>query len=53
MTTISKKDFVDRISNGQQIKKLLVRKVVQNFLDEMTTELVGGNRLEFRDFNRS
>ena len=50
MATVSKKEIIDKISNGQKIKKLLVRKIVQNFLDEMTTELVGGNRLEFRDF---
>ena len=50
MATVSKKDIVDRISKGQRIKNVLVRNVVQNFLDEMTTELVGGNRLEFRDF---
>jgi len=50
MATISKKDLVDRISNRQQIKKVLVRNVVQNFLDEMADELVGGNRLEFREF---
>ena len=50
MATISKKEIVDRIVTEQQIKRKLVKNVVQNFLDEMTTELASGNRLEFRNF---
>jgi len=32
------------------VPKLTVKTVVQQFLDEITTELAQNNRLEFRDF---
>lgn len=47
---ITKKDFVDRIAAKTQCKQVLVKTVVQQFLDEIVCELVKGNRLEFRDF---
>ena len=50
MATIRKKELVDRIAAEHQIKATCVQNVVQNFLDEVTTELVNGNRFEFRDF---
>ena len=46
----SKKELVDRIADTTQTKTVVVRKVVQNFLDEITDELANNNRLEFRDF---
>jgi integration host factor subunit beta len=50
MPTITKKDFVDRIAERTQCKHIVVKAVVQQFLDEITTELAKNNRLEFRDF---
>ena len=50
MATISKKELVDRIAAEHHIKATCVKNVIQNFLDEVATELVNGNRFEFRDF---
>ncbi len=50
MSTITKKELVDRIANKTQCKHVIVKSVVQQFLDEITTELIDNNRLEFRDF---
>lgn len=50
MPTITKKDFVDRISETTQCKQVVVKTVVREFLDEIVSELAKGNRLEFRDF---
>jgi nucleoid DNA-binding protein len=50
MPTITKKDFVNRIAEATQCKQMVVKAVVQHFLDEVSSELAKGNRLEFRDF---
>ncbi|MHC4143481.1 MAG: HU family DNA-binding protein [Planctomycetota bacterium] len=50
MPTITKKDFVDRIAERTQCKHVAVKTIVQQFLDEIVSELAKGNRLEFRDF---
>ena len=50
MPTITKKYFVDRIAERTQCKRVTVKAVVQQFLDEITIELANNNRLEFRDF---
>ena len=50
MPTITKKELVDRIAESTQAKRVLVKCVVQSFLDEIIAELGKGNRLEFRDF---
>ena len=50
MATISKKDIIDRIADTHQVKRILVKKVVQSFLNEIIDELAKDNRLEFRDF---
>lgn len=50
MRTITKKNLIDHISNRSKIKRPLVKSVVQEFLDQVITELQRGNRLEFRDF---
>jgi len=50
MSTITKKELVDRIAQSTQAKHALVKTTVQNFLDEIISELAKGNRLEFRDF---
>ena len=50
MQTITKKDFVDRVAENTQCKRVVVKTVVHEFLDEIISELAKGNRLEFRDF---
>ena len=50
MSTITKKDLIDRISDATQAKRVVVKRIVQQFLDEIVGELAADNRLEFRDF---
>jgi len=50
MATIAKKEFVDRMVESTKTKPSTVKAVVQGFLNEITSELAKGNRLEFRDF---
>lgn len=50
MHTVTKKELVDRIADQTDQKRVVVKKIVQCFLDEVTNELGRGNRLEFRDF---
>ncbi len=50
MTTITKKELIDRIAEQTQAKRVVVKRVVQAFLDEIVSELSNSNRLEFRDF---
>ena len=50
MTTITKKELIDRIAEQTQAKRVEVKRVVQSFLDEIVSELSKSNRLEFRDF---
>ena len=50
MSTVTKKELIDRITERTQAKRALVKATVQNFLDEVIAELAKGNRLEFRDF---
>ena len=50
MHTVTKKDLIDRIAKNTDNKHIVVKKIVQGFLDEVTAELGRGNRLEFRDF---
>jgi nucleoid DNA-binding protein len=50
MTTITKKELVERIAEQTQAKRSVVRHVIQLFLNEIVLELSRNNRLEFRDF---
>lgn len=50
MATITKKELIDRIADGTDQRRVQVKKIVQQFLDEIIGELGKGNRLEFRDF---
>ncbi len=50
MATITKKELVDRIADRVQVKRILVKRILQSFLDEVTGELAKENRLEFREF---
>ena len=50
MATITKKELIDRIAENTQAKRVVVKRIVQSFLDEVVEELAKENRLEFRDF---
>lgn len=50
MGTITKKELIDRIAQSTEQKRIVVKKTVQKFLNEVILELGKGNRLEFRDF---
>jgi len=50
MATITKKELIDRIAEKSSNKRVVVKRIIQSFLDEIIEELGRGNRLEFRDF---
>jgi integration host factor subunit beta len=50
MTTITKKELVNRIAEETGVTKVVAKDVIQAFLDLIITELAAGNRLEFREF---
>lgn len=50
MATITKKELIDRIADSTNYRRVQVKRIVQQFLDEVIGELGKGNRLEFRDF---
>ena len=50
MSTVTKKELIDRIAEKTQAKRVVVKRIVQSFLDEVISELSNDNRLEFRDF---
>jgi integration host factor subunit beta len=50
MATVTKKQLTDRVADATGNKRVLIKNLVQQFLDEVVSELVKGNRLEFRDF---
>lgn len=50
MATMTKKKLISTISQNKGFHPNDVRKIIQDFLDEMTDCLAKGDRLEFRDF---
>lgn len=50
MGTITKKELIERISDRSKVRKGDVKRVVQEFLDLIISDLKKGHRLEFRDF---
>ncbi|MEM1099461.1 MAG: HU family DNA-binding protein [Planctomycetota bacterium] len=50
MSTVTKKELIDAIADATGQKRVVVKQVVQAFLDNIVVELGKGNRLEFRDF---
>ncbi|GJQ26253.1 MAG: putative DNA-binding protein HU [Phycisphaerae bacterium] len=50
MNTITKKDLIDRLADKTGQKRVVVKRIIQGFLDDIIDELGRGNRLEFRDF---
>ena len=50
MSTITKKQLVEKISNETDQTKVRTKTIVQLFLDTIRQELEHGNRIELRDF---
>ena len=50
MATVTKKELIDQIADHTRQKRVVVKRVVQAFLNDIIDELGKGNRLEFRDF---
>ena len=50
MSTVTKKELIDRIAKQTQARRVTVKSIIQTLLDEITAELRNGNRIEFRDF---
>ncbi|TVS01662.1 MAG: HU family DNA-binding protein [Phycisphaerales bacterium] len=50
VTTITKKDLIDRVAGQTGYRRADVKQVLQAVLDEVAAELGDGNRIEFRDF---
>lgn len=50
MDTLTKKQLIDRVAERTGINRAEVKKLVQEFLNQVILELKKGNRLEFRDF---
>lgn len=50
VVTVTKRELVNQISDNLQIKQVIVKDIVQEFLDDIVTYLSKGERLEFRDF---
>ena len=48
--TTTKKELVNRIADRTGQTKVVVKEIIQQFLDEIIGELSIGNRLEFREF---
>ena len=50
MSTVTKKELINRIAEQTQTRGVVVKPIIQSFLDEIVAELAKDNRLEFRDF---
>jgi len=50
MATITKKELIDQIAEKTDCKRVVVKRIIQTFLDSIIDELGRDNRLEFRDF---
>ena len=50
MRTVTKKELAYRISEKTGLKKVVIKRIIQSFIDEIIEELAQGNRLEFREF---
>ena len=50
MHTVTKKELIDRVAQQTKSKRVVVKEIFHQVLQEMINELGEGNRLEFRDF---
>jgi hypothetical protein len=52
MSTITKKELIDRIAKGTKTKLATTKALIQCFLEEIITELAKGNRSPHQQANR-
>lgn len=50
MATITKREVAERVAKKTGQPQLAVKQIIQVFFDEVITDMIQGNRLEFRDF---
>lgn len=50
MSTITKKDLIERVAKDTDLSRPVVKHAVQAMLDRIVRELAAGNRIELRDF---
>lgn len=50
MATITKKEMINRIADSSAERRLQVKDIIEQFLEEIVADLCKGNRLEFRGF---
>ncbi len=50
MATVTKKELIDRLAATFKERRAHIKRIIQQFLDEIVRDLGKGNRLEFRDF---
>jgi integration host factor subunit beta len=50
METVTKKELAYRIAAKLGYRKVVVKRIIQQFIAEIISELERGNRLEFREF---
>ena len=50
MSTVTKRELIDRIAGETHLSRVEVKATIQSFLDQVISELSRGNRLELRDF---
>jgi integration host factor subunit beta len=50
MHTVTKNELVDRVAERTHTKRIVVKQIIQEFLDGVIAEIGDGNRLEFREF---
>jgi integration host factor subunit beta len=50
MDTVTKKELAYRIASRLGYRKVVVKRIIQQFILEIINELERGNRLEFREF---
>ena len=50
MPTTTKKQLAGQIATSTKTKQIVVKTIIQQFLDAIITELAKNNRIEFRDF---
>jgi integration host factor subunit beta len=48
--TVTKRELCERIAKKTGYAQVVTKEVIQQFLDEIVTELGRGNRMEFRNF---
>lgn len=50
MTTVTRKELIERVADGSSVQRAQVRKVVKHFLEHVMDDLAAGHRIEFRGF---